>query len=91
MCVQSLVEEIMFNAGHLLTAEPPQEESEDQPEAPRLPLEKKRGRGFCHALTKLYIHEAGGYAQVRVSKGPAWTTLTSLSENSFCSLTFLKL
>ncbi|TWW58838.1 uncharacterized protein LOC130527091 isoform X1 [Takifugu flavidus] len=57
MCLQSLVEEITFNAGHLLAREEPQRESVDHPEPPKLPV-KKPGRGFRHALTKLYIHEA---------------------------------
>lgn len=64
MCLQSLVEEITFNAGHLLAREEPQ--TEDHPEAPKLPV-MKPGRGFCHALTKLYIHEAGLYANVAFS------------------------
>lgn len=55
MCLQSLVEEVTFNAGHLL----------DHPEPPKLPV-KKPGRGFRHALTKLYIHEAGLYVNVVV-------------------------
>lgn len=62
MCLQSLVEEITFNAGHLLTVEEPQRELVDQSEPPKLPL-KKPGRGFCHALTKLYINEAGRQTQ----------------------------
>lgn len=62
MCLQSLVEEITFNAGHLLTVEEPQRELVDQSEPPKLPL-KKPGRGFRHALTKLYINEAGRQTQ----------------------------
>lgn len=60
MCLRSLVEEIMFNAGHLLAVEEPQREPVDQPGPPELPLKKRPGRRFCHALTKLYIQEAGG-------------------------------
>lgn len=74
MCLQTLVEEITFNAGHLLVREEPQRESVDHPEPPKLPV-KKPGRGFRHALTKLYIHEAGLYADVVCFKGPAWTML----------------
>lgn len=65
MCLQSLVEEVTFNAGHLLAREDPQRESVDHPEPPKLPV-KKPGRGFRHALTKLYIHEAGLYVNVVV-------------------------
>lgn len=67
----------MFNAGHLLAREEPQRESVDLLEPPKLPV-KKPGRGFRHALTKLYIHEAGLYASVVFDKGPAWTMLSNL-------------
>lgn len=66
MCLQSMVEEITFNAGHLLAREEPQRELEDHPEPAKLPV-KKLGRGFRHALTELYIHEAGRYANAWVS------------------------
>lgn len=59
MCVKSLEEEIMFNAGHLLTVEEPQAEEVDQPNTPKQRLRKKPGRSFRHALTNLYIHESG--------------------------------
>lgn len=59
MCLKSLEEEIMFNAGHLLAAEEPPREEADQPEPPRFCLKKKPGRSFRHAVSKLYIHESG--------------------------------
>ncbi|XP_019130430.1 uncharacterized protein LOC109142154 [Larimichthys crocea] len=59
LCIRSLEEEIMFNAGHLLTVEEPPSDVVDQPEASKPCLKKKPGRGFCHALSKLYIHESG--------------------------------
>ncbi|XP_068583370.1 uncharacterized protein [Cebidichthys violaceus] len=59
MCLRSLEEEIMFNAGHLLAVEEPPREVVDQPEASKPRLKKKPGRGFRHALSKLYIHESG--------------------------------
>ncbi|KAM7394487.1 hypothetical protein PAMP_021290 [Pampus punctatissimus] len=59
MCVRSLEEEIMFNAGHLLAEEEPQREEVDQPETPKRFLKKKPGRGFRHALSKLYIQDSG--------------------------------
>ncbi|KAK9540613.1 hypothetical protein VZT92_003054 [Zoarces viviparus] len=59
MCLRSLEEEIMFNAGHLLAVEEPPREVVDQPGASKPRLEKKPGRGFRHALSKLYIHESG--------------------------------
>ncbi|XP_070846648.1 uncharacterized protein [Chaetodon trifascialis] len=59
MCLSSLEEEIMFNAGHLLAVEEPPRESVDQPEPSKPHLKKKPGRGFRHALSKLYIHESG--------------------------------
>lgn len=51
----------MFNAGHLLAVEEPPRETVDQPEPAKPFLKKKLGRRFCHALSKLYIHETGGY------------------------------
>ena len=59
MCVKSLEEEIMFNAGHLLVEEEPQKEEVDQPETPKHFRKKKPGRGFRHALSNLYIYESG--------------------------------
>jgi len=60
MCLRSLEEEIMFNAGHLLAVEePPREKEEDQPEASQARLKKKPGRAFRHALSLLYIRESG--------------------------------
>ncbi|XP_061840112.1 uncharacterized protein [Nerophis lumbriciformis] len=51
-CVRSLEEEILFNVGHLLT-------QDDQAETPKVHLKKKPGRAFCHALSRLHIHDAG--------------------------------
>ena len=59
MCLSSLEEEIMFNAGHLLAVEEPQREEVDEPEPPKPRLKKKPGRGFRHALSRLYIHDSG--------------------------------
>ncbi|XP_049423917.1 uncharacterized protein LOC125883569 [Epinephelus fuscoguttatus] len=59
MCLRSLEEEIMFNAGHLLAVEEPPSEEVDQPEPPKPHLKKKPGRGFCHALSRLYISDSG--------------------------------
>ncbi|XP_069386295.1 uncharacterized protein [Paralichthys olivaceus] len=58
MCLRSLEEEIMFNAGHLLAVEEALRE-EDEPESLKPCLKKKPGRGFRHALSKLYIHDSG--------------------------------
>ncbi|XP_023273245.1 uncharacterized protein LOC111663311 [Seriola lalandi dorsalis] len=58
MCLRSLEEEIMFNAGHLLAVEEAPREEVDEPEPPKPRLKKKPGRGFRHALSKLYIHES---------------------------------
>ncbi|XP_058496143.1 uncharacterized protein LOC131466724 [Solea solea] len=58
MCVKSLEEEIMFNAGHLLTVDEPPREEVDQAEPPKICLKKKPGRSFRHALSQLYIHES---------------------------------
>ncbi|XP_047434433.1 uncharacterized protein LOC125004108 [Mugil cephalus] len=58
-CVRSLEEEIMFNAGHLLTVEESPREEVDQGEAAKPVLKKKPGRGFRHALSDLYIHDSG--------------------------------
>jgi len=58
-CLRSLEEEIMFNAGHLLTDEEPEIKSVDQPEPTKLCLKRKPGRGFCHAISKLYICDSG--------------------------------
>lgn len=60
-CLQSLVEEITFNAGHLLPAEEPQRESVNQPEPLKSCLKKKPGRGFRHALSQLHICDSGSY------------------------------
>lgn len=59
MCLRSLEEEIMFNAGHLLAVEEPPSEVVDQPSKPC--LKKKPGRGFRHALSNLYIFDSGSY------------------------------
>ncbi|KAM7009698.1 uncharacterized protein LKV04_001635 [Tautogolabrus adspersus] len=59
MCVSSLEEEIMYNAGHLLAVEEPRAEEVDQPEPSKPHLKRKPGRGFLHALSKLYIQDAG--------------------------------
>ena len=62
MCLRSLEEEIMFNAGHLLAVEEPPSEEVDQPEPSKPSFKKKKpGRGFCHSLSKLYIHDSGRY------------------------------
>lgn len=62
MCLQSLVEEIMINASHLLAVEELPGETVDHPGPAKPFLKKKLGRRFCHVLSKLYIHETGGYA-----------------------------
>ncbi|XP_051241151.1 uncharacterized protein LOC127354893 [Dicentrarchus labrax] len=59
MCVRSLEEEIMFNAGNLLVVEEPQGEEVDHPEPSKPCLKRKPGRGFRHALSKLYLHDSG--------------------------------
>ncbi|XP_036951968.1 uncharacterized protein LOC119018419 isoform X1 [Acanthopagrus latus] len=59
MCLQSLEEEIMFNAGHLLAVEEPEREVVDEPEPAKPRLKKKPGRGFRHAASELYILESG--------------------------------
>lgn len=59
MCLQSLVEEITFNAGHLLPVEEPQREFVNQPEPLKSCWKKKPGRGFRHALSQLYICDSG--------------------------------
>ncbi|XP_044045795.1 uncharacterized protein LOC122873304 [Siniperca chuatsi] len=59
MCLRSLKEEIMFNAGHLLAVEEPPSEVVDHPEPSNPRMKKKPGRGFRHALSKLYILESG--------------------------------
>ncbi|XP_060912269.1 uncharacterized protein LOC132988710 [Labrus mixtus] len=58
MCVSSLEEEIMYNAGHLLAVEEPRSEEEDLPEPSKPHLKRKPGRGFLHELSKLYIQDA---------------------------------
>ncbi|XP_031158156.1 uncharacterized protein LOC116051742 isoform X2 [Sander lucioperca] len=57
MCLRSLEEEIVFNAGHLLEVEEPAREEVDLPEPSKPRLKKKPGRGFRHALSDLYIHD----------------------------------
>lgn len=59
MCLRSLEEEIVFNAGHLLEVEEPAREEVDLPEPSKPRLKKKPGRGFRHALSDLYIHDLG--------------------------------
>ncbi|XP_071359866.1 uncharacterized protein [Trachinotus anak] len=59
MCLRSLEEEIMFNAGHLLALEDPPREVVDEPQPSKPRLKKKPGRSFRHALSRLYIHESG--------------------------------
>lgn len=66
MCLQSLEEEIMFNAGHLLAVEEPQKEVVDDPEPSKPRLKKKPGRGFRHAVSELYIHESGRYRRLNL-------------------------
>lgn len=58
MCLRSLEEEIMYNAGHLLTVEEPPKEVEEQPE-PRKP-----GRAFCRSLSKLYMQDLGSHGNI---------------------------
>ena len=72
MCLRSLEEEIMFNAGHLLAEEEPQREVVDQAETPKHFLKKKPGRRFRHAVSNLYIHESGrnGYETNKTSHLP---------------------
>ena len=72
MCLRSLEEEIMFNAGHLLAEEEHQREVVDQPENPKHFLKKKPGRRFRHAVSDLYIHESGrnGYETNKTSHLP---------------------
>nr|XP_046234574.1 uncharacterized protein LOC124053454 [Scatophagus argus] len=59
LCLRSLEEEIMLNAGHLLAVEEDPRESVDQPEPSKPCLKRKPGRGFRHALSKLYIQDSG--------------------------------
>lgn len=66
MCLQSLEEEIMFNAGHLLAVEEPEREVVDEPEPAKPRLKKKPGRGFRHAASELYIHESGRYGRLNL-------------------------
>ncbi|XP_072239795.1 uncharacterized protein [Leuresthes tenuis] len=77
MCLRSLEEEIMFNAGHLLADEEPQIKSVDQPEPTKLCLKRKPGRGFCHAISKLYICDSG--EQITQQRGDSRSSL-QLSE-----------
>lgn len=83
-CVRSLEEEILFNAGHLLTLEEPapsdldQNQNQDRPDQedgpptplplppiPRRPrLKRKLGRGFRHALSRLYLRESGTHGTI---------------------------
>lgn len=60
-CLQSLEEEIMFNACNLLAVEEPPPEVVDEPKSPKHYLKKKPGRSFRHALSALYIHDSGRY------------------------------
>ncbi|XP_018558737.1 uncharacterized protein LOC108901666 [Lates calcarifer] len=59
MCLRSLEEEIMFNAGHLLAVEEPPREEVDEPEPSKRCPKRKPGRGFRHAFSDLYIHDSG--------------------------------
>lgn len=68
MCLRSLEEEIMFNVGELLTIEEPPREVVDQPEPSKPCLKKKPGRGFRHALSKLYILDSGTYGYKILNK-----------------------
>lgn len=59
LCLRSLEEEIMFNAGLLLAVEEAPGEETDEPEPPKSCMKRKPGRRFRHALTGLYIHDSG--------------------------------
>lgn len=61
MCVRSLVEEIMFSGGPLLTAEVTATDSRGQTGHLESVLGMKRGRGFCHKRTKLYMSDSGKF------------------------------
>ncbi|CAI5680852.1 unnamed protein product [Oreochromis niloticus] len=78
MCLRSLEEEIMYNAGHLLTVEEPQKEVEEQPEPRKACLKKKPGRAFCHSLSKLYMQDSG--EQIMQTAAESRTTV-ELSES----------
>lgn len=60
MCLRSLEEEIMYNAGHLLTVEEPPKEVEEQPEPRKARLKKKPGRAF----SKLYMQDLGSHGNI---------------------------
>lgn len=62
MCLRSLEEEIMYNAGCLLTVEEPPKEAEEQPEPRKARLKKKRA--FCHSLSKLYMQDSGSHGNI---------------------------
>lgn len=64
MCLRSLEEEIMYNAGHLLTVEEPPKEVEEQPEPRKPRLKKKPGRAFCRSLSKLYMQDLGSHGNI---------------------------
>lgn len=64
MCLRSLEEEIMYNAGHLLTVEEPLKEVEEQPEPRKARLKKKPGRAFCRSLSKLYMQDLGSHGNI---------------------------
>lgn len=68
VCLRSLEEEIMFNAGHLLALEEPPREEVDEPKPPKPCLKKKPGRAFRHALSGLYIQESGRYGHQQQTK-----------------------
>lgn len=88
MCLRSLVEEIMFNAGHLLAAEEAPRETVDQPE-PSKPCLKKPGRGFRHALSKLYIRESGRYGY-KTRKKCSSATVSTVFIWTLCSTAPMK-
>ncbi|KAJ8335643.1 hypothetical protein SKAU_G00389850 [Synaphobranchus kaupii] len=57
-CIKSLVDEIMFSGGDLLSVEaPPPDVNDGAMERPS--RRKQPGRGFRHALTGLYLWESG--------------------------------
>lgn len=64
----------MFNAGHLLTAEEPPDEAVDQPEPAPLSLKRKPGRSFCHAASKLYIHDSGRCSDKTITSNTTYLT-----------------
>lgn len=68
MCLRSLEEEIMFNAHHLLAFKEPLESGFNSQNQQKSGLKKKPSRGFCHALSELYIQESGRYGYKALKK-----------------------